>query len=331
MTTPTTFDVTSRPTAGAGTDHRLTGWRENVGRPVAVARPAGAGATAAAKAGVSDTPTPTLAVLSWNVWIGRGRLIELVERIREGAYAAAGVTPDMPLVVLAQEAYRSDDSIPARSNGWAPREIASRMRPQEDIVDLAGRLGLSLRYAPSMRNGAGRSDRGNAILSSLPLHDTRAVELPHVFQRRVIVTATVTLGGRPLRLVSAHLDPRGPPDHRWLGAAGRARQAAYLVDAVTDDTVVLGADLNLARGRREGAWRLLAEAAFTFGTPPTLPAWRHTYHALPRLVLDYLLIRNRRGAIASATVHRLDEDPRDRGTTVFGSDHHPLLARIELQ
>jgi hypothetical protein len=29
-------------------------------------------------------------------------------------------------------------------------------------------------------------------------------------------------------------------------------------------------------------------------------------------------------------VHRLDEHPRDRGARVFGSDHHPLLARIDL-
>ena len=32
--------------------------------------------------------------------------------------------------------------------------------------------------------------------------------------------------------------------------------------------------------------------------------------------------------VASARVVRLDEHPLDRGATVFGSDHHPLLARI---
>jgi endonuclease/exonuclease/phosphatase (EEP) superfamily protein YafD len=29
-------------------------------------------------------------------------------------------------------------------------------------------------------------------------------------------------------------------------------------------------------------------------------------------------------------VRRVDEDPRDRGPDVFGSDHHPLLARIDI-
>jgi len=331
MTRPTTFDVMDHP-AGSGSqsrprtsrDDRLARWRANVGQPIALDRPT------SGSQGLDDTPATALAVLSWNVWIGRGRLLEVVERIRTGAYTSLGITRDLPLVVLVQEAFRSDDSIPPRSNGAAPREIVSRARPQEDIVDVASRLGLRLRYAPSMRNGAERSDRGNAILSSLPLDDVAAFELPFIFQRRVVVAATITLDGRRLRLVNAHLDPRGPPDHRWLGAAGRAQQAAYLVETVSDNTVVLGADLNLARGRRERAWRVLMDASFTFGAPPTLPRWPHTYHGVPRLVLDYVLIRNCRGAIASATVHRIDQDPRDRGTTVFGSDHHPLLARLAL-
>ena len=59
-------------------------------------------------------------------------------------------------------------------------------------------------------------------------------------------------------------------------------------------------------------------------------SWRHTFRALPRLVLDYLLLRDEAGRVATASVERLDEHPRDRGATVFGSDHHPLLARIEL-
>jgi hypothetical protein len=51
---------------------------------------------------------------------------------------------------------------------------------------------------------------------------------------------------------------------------------------------------------------------------------------LPRLVLDYLLVRDLSGTVEHARVHRLDEHPRDRGPLVFGSDHHPLLARIDL-
>jgi endonuclease/exonuclease/phosphatase family metal-dependent hydrolase len=303
-----------------GLEARLAGWRQNVGQPVSLD-------LASAETSLRAAEASSLAVVSWNVWMGRGRILELAERLRSGALGAPG---DLTPVLLIQEAFRKDDTVPARSNGFAARDLVTRQRPRQDIVDVARRLAWNLRYVASMRNGPERSDRGNAILSSLPLMDARALELPLVFQRRVPVTAAVAVDDRVVRVVSAHLDPRGPPDHRWLGAAGRARHAIEIVRAIDDDTVVLGADLNLARGRREGAWRVLGEAGFTFGVPATVPTWRHTYHALPRLVLDYVLARNRCGAIASVAVHRLDEHPDDRGTTVFGSDHHPLLARVEL-
>jgi endonuclease/exonuclease/phosphatase family metal-dependent hydrolase len=299
---------------------RLDGWRRNVGSHVALdLTPA------------HDNIHRSMVVLSWNVWIGHGRLREVVSRIRGGSYAELGADPSLPLVVLLQEAYRSDPSIPPLNEGGVGRVLVAQLGQQEDIVEVARELGMNLRYAPSMRNGAWPSDRGNAILSTLTLEDAQAVELPLVLQRRVAVTAAVTLGDTTVRLITAHLDPRGPPGHRWLGAAGRALQAKHLLSSVKDDPAVLGADLNLGRGRYERAWGLLGEAGFTFGVPPSLPRWRHTFHALPRLVLDYLLVRDRGGVIGGARVHRLDEHPNDRGARVFGSDHHPLLARIDLK
>lgn len=306
------------------TSEQLAGWRANVGAPLAYDPPEHDSA-----AGSVDHRA--LLVLSWNVWIGRGRLDELIAAVRHGAYASLGAEADLPLVVLLQEALRADESVPARSNGRAARELAARVQGREDVAETAARQGLHLRYAPSMRNGPPRSDRGNAILSTLPLDDALGVELPLVLQRRVAVTAAVTVGGRRLRVVTAHLAPRGPIGYKWLGAAGRAEQARHLLDSLEDDTVVLGADLNLGRGRAEPTWRYLAEAGFEPGMPPAEPTWRHTYHALPRIVLDYILVRDSAGTLAGARVHRLDENPADRGRTVFGSDHHPLLARIDFR
>ena len=300
---------------------RLEDWRRNVGAHVAL------DLTSASR---EATPPRGLLVLSWNLWIGRGKLSTVVRRLRNGDYAGLGADPGLPLVVMVQEAYRSDSSVPVLQEGRVGRVLVAGLREQEDIVEAARELGMNLRYAPSMRNGPTSSDRGNALLSTLPLQNAHAVELPLVLQRRVAVTASVAVGATRLGVISAHLDPRGPPGHRWLGAGGRAEQARHLLETVLDDTAVLGADLNLGRGRYEPAWRLLEGAGFTFGVPPTTPAWRHTYHALPRLVLDYILVRDRRGVVAAARVHRLDEHPEDRGARVFGSDHHPLLARIDL-
>jgi hypothetical protein len=111
--------------------------------------------------------------------------------------------------------------------------------------------------------------------------------------------------------------------------AGRALQTKHLLAALPD-SAVLGADLNLAGGRRELAWSLLQSAGFTEGVPSRPPPWRHTFHGVARVLIDYLLFRDPAGIIAHAPVFRLDEHPQDRGPLVFGSDHHPLLAAVHL-
>ncbi|NOT26456.1 MAG: hypothetical protein HOP16_10185 [Acidobacteria bacterium] len=99
--------------------------------------------------------------------------------------------------------------------------IPRRMSPspptgaRQDIVETARTRGLSVFYLPSMRNGseegAAGEDRGNAILSTLPLTELAGIELPFERQRRVAAAATVTrrdAAGAPwrLRVVSVHLN-----------------------------------------------------------------------------------------------------------------------------
>jgi endonuclease/exonuclease/phosphatase family metal-dependent hydrolase len=300
----------------------LARWEENVGDPVAL--------------DLAPTLPPgvtQIQVLSWNVAAGEARLGELLLRQLEARPRTDAGDP-IPLVVLLQEAYRADETVPLRpvTAGYGGRLTHGA---REDVVETARALGLSLRYAPSMRNGASRSDRGNAVLATAALDRAHAFSLPLVRQRRVAVAAELRdLPG--LGFVSAHLENRkalrrGGPVAVGLPRA-RAAQAARLAEAVIrvdgPGSVVIGADLNVPFGSRDPAYRALLRAGFT-------PAERfgprgHTLHTALRLVLDFVLYHSSGGRIDSVRVRRLDEHPRDRGTRVFGSDHHPLLATVRL-
>jgi endonuclease/exonuclease/phosphatase family metal-dependent hydrolase len=75
-------------------------------------------------------------------------------------------------------------------------------------------------------------------------------------ERRVAVLATVTpRGGRPLRVVAAHLDV-------LIGATAQAQRLAdYLVMHPTDAPTVVGVDTNAITGTHSGAVRALNQVA----------------------------------------------------------------------
>ena len=300
----------------------LTIWRANVGAPVALdlAPPGPAMVTG-------------IDLLSWNVAAGAGRLRVLLERARRGELAGAADDAGRPLVVLLQEAYRGDDTVPRGVHG---RFHGGAIHPRivDDVVEVARAFGLSLRYAPSMRNGAHASDRGNAILSTIPFSASHAFVLPYVRQRRVVVSAA--LAGVPgLALLSAHLDtggqPRGGPRIGPFGA-GRLAQVRELLEHIHDPgehSVIVGADLNTPLGGRDPIVRALVSAGMRAAA--RVGTWRHTYHGPLPMVLDHVLFRSPDGRIARVRVHRIDERAGDIGWRVFGSDHHPLLARIDFR
>jgi endonuclease/exonuclease/phosphatase family metal-dependent hydrolase len=166
---------------------RLSAWCESVG-PLVVGAPEEIGP-------VVDLSTDRLTVVSWNVHEGAGDIERLLARIRE-SHTPRGDAP--AVVLMVQEAVRGSELVPATFPGSVnpPGRIAPRRAPFGDIVDLARHLGMWIVYVPSMRNGDAsgveREDRGNAILSTLPLSDAVAIELPWVRQRRVAVMATVS-------------------------------------------------------------------------------------------------------------------------------------------
>jgi endonuclease/exonuclease/phosphatase family metal-dependent hydrolase len=297
----------------SGDQASLHRWRRSVGPPVVLA-PSEASAASADR----------LIVVNWNMHVGGGDIARLFADVRRQSGS------ELPVVLLIQEAYREGPEVPTKLDGTAGfASLIRSLRPdgsREEIASVARRLGLHAYYVPSMRNGGpatSAEDRGNAILSTLPLDELGAIELPFERQRRVAVAATVaglTSSGSPwrLRVVSAHLDNMVGARRLWVagGEFGRTRQARGLVSALAHEkSLVLGGDLNTWFGFRDSAYKTAARAF-----PQTQVSDRRaTFHGLLRL--DHLFFRLDQGATAA---FRRAED-------AYGSDHYPLIGQITFQ
>jgi endonuclease/exonuclease/phosphatase family metal-dependent hydrolase len=273
-----------------------------------------------------------LAVVVWNVHVGGGDVDRLIDALRRGDLTSG--VPIAAFALLLQETYRDGEGVPVRPPAGSRGPRAIRERPPGGVrrgaLEIAHAHGLAVVYAPSMRNAGmidpspRAEDRGNAILSSLPMTDPTAIELPFERQRRVVVAATIagrTTGGADwrLRLADAHLDTtiaitRGGP------FAARRRQAAAIVEALAASAgaTLLGGDFNTWLGDREAA-AVDLRAVF-----PQTPAGslRATWHGPlgSHAALDHVFVRDVSGAVTVARV-------ADR----FGSDHDPLLAVVQLR
>jgi len=287
----------------------LERWRRSVGPPVLV------------HARTIAPSSDHVLVVSWNLHVGSGDLRGLFTDIRREA------GPDVPIVFLLQEAYRSGPEVPrllGREDIFAsvirgPGQDGRR----EEIESAAQALGLFAYYVPSMRNGGpltSDEDRGNAILSTVPLTELTAIELPFERQRRVAIAATVAgtrRDGTPwrLRVASAHLDNLLGARRFWVMGSefGRARQARGLAAALGNEPdVVLGADLNTWFGFHDRAYTEMARAF-----PDTqVTDRRATFRGLLRL--DHLFFRLQDGR--AALFRRVDGR--------YDSDHYPLIGTI---
>ena len=193
---------------------------------------------------VRPPPLEDVVVLTWNAHLAEGRLTELIRALRTGELTNG--VPVRHFVLLLQELYRRGPDVPAFSPGMrSAHAIRARDEAAPDVHDYAATLGLSLLYVPSMRNGSDLDeDRGNAIISTEPLSNAVAFELPFARQRRVAVGATiaVTRGAarsslrlveRPSRAVelaamalgaSQSAGPSGPFDSVLLGRVAIRRR-----------------------------------------------------------------------------------------------------------
>jgi endonuclease/exonuclease/phosphatase family metal-dependent hydrolase len=278
----------------------------------AVGTPAVRNAAAGFRDGV-----PPLVVVSWNTHVGGGDIERLVADVRSGRLT--GQAP-RSFVLLLQEVLRHDDSVPERAP--AGSRLASAVTPttpdrsRRGIEMTASALGLSMFYVPSMRNGEGPEDRGNAILSSITLDDLEAIELPLERQRRVAVAADIRIRAAApvtIRIVSVHFTNM-VAHHLWvLSEPGRVRQAHALTMALDDDRpTVLGGDLNSWFGYSDAAFRELARVL-----PLSHPEDRRATFGPMRL--DHVLARLPDGWQIRVR----------RAESRYGSDHYPLIATID--
>lgn len=280
----------------------LARWRTSVGPPLILQH-------AASDADSHDSIT----VVSWNTAVGAGDVV---------AFVRALPNPGGPLVLLLQEAFRSGPDVPSGlESGFSFAGRLGGGPACRDIEDVGRLLGLAVYYVPSMRNGgpASDEDRGNAILSNLPLTDFRAMELPFERQRRVAIAATVagrTESGSAwrVRLVSAHLDNLGSIKRAWIGSEyGRARQARSLTTLLSDsEPTILAGDFNTWFGFSDQAY---IETARAFPQTRVVDR-RATFRGVLRL--DHAFFRLAPGWNAEFR----------RAPSRFGSDHYPLVGTV---
>lgn len=297
---------------------QLDRWCRAVGPPILVAQPASM---------LAGTPPALddLVVVTWNAHMSEGRLAELVSKLRSGALTEG--KPVSHFVLLIQEAYRRGPGVPpfpddARTAfGIVPGDTT-----QPDAVAQAVGMGLSAWYVPSMRNGRDmREDRGSAIVSTEPLRDPRAMELPLARQRRVVAGVTVTVrterGPAQLHVWSAHLEPVSSPQTLWLFHNPRQGQVRAILSVLGMPAVagsapsagiVLGGDFNtIKNGDDESAYTLARQWSTSLAGED-----RRRTHMMGRL--DYLFFRLAEGW--QAQVRRADDK--------FGSDHYPVAGRF---
>jgi endonuclease/exonuclease/phosphatase family metal-dependent hydrolase len=295
----------------------LLRWCAAVGPPVIVAGPPASG------------PVDSLAVVCWNTHVGGGSLGYFIRQLRAGELT--GGRPVKDFVVLMQEAFREGAEVPARLSDGAryageifpERELGTR----RDVRRVATEEGLHAFYVPSMRNGDDEDppeDRGNAILSTLPMAEYRAWELPIERQRRVTIGASVqgrTSDGRAWRLsmIDVHLDNRsGIRSLVRSFTRVRLEQTRFLLDSLpAGGAAVLGGDLNTWLGEKdEPAVRLIRQA---FPIPEVMPSL-DTYEmgAFLDRQTDFLFFRLPDGW--RARYRRIDD--------TYGSDHYPLLGWV---
>jgi endonuclease/exonuclease/phosphatase family metal-dependent hydrolase len=215
----------------------------------------------------------SLTTVSWNTYLGRGNLGELVDRLERGEFTGGSRVEHFAL--LLQEVYRAS------------------------ILAFARDRSLHVVFAAVRRREGEAEDRGAAILATAPIAAITIVELPYEKQRRIALGATVD----GLHLVNVHFDTsvglfRGGP------GAARRRQARALIDALAGlpPPLLVAGDFNTWWGDDEPAVKALRRAFPDAKPARARETWRGPLRAGNKL--DYVFAK---GLEPPIPVMRLDE------------------------
>jgi endonuclease/exonuclease/phosphatase family metal-dependent hydrolase len=304
----------------------LERWRRFLGPAVLIASP---------ETGMrGPEPGDSLAVLIWNIDVGAGNFPELLED--ELGYSCPPRGGSSHFVILVQEAGRKlADPIPLSDPGAASRRRSHPPNPRgdPDIVEVAQMCGLALAFVPSSRNGIDLEgeaslDKGNAVLSTLPLSDLFAIEHPFETERKVVVGVTVGDGESGiLRLINAHLEVTSS-FYRIVTTGNRTRlsQALGLLDALAlhearenqPVATLMGGDFNTWTGL-DGALQAIREVF------PDSPEW-DGLDTMGPFPADHIFFR--RGGVDDPTII---PGTYRRIPSNHHSDHHPRTIWIRFK
>lgn len=162
-----------------------------------------------------------------------------------------GVAADTLLVVSYNIQYGEDVSVALADLQAAGLDGCDILLLQEmdpaGVDTLARALGLHARYHPASIHLHHGRRFGNAVLSRWPILRTELLVLPHPNpwngHRRVALACDLDVAGRPLRVISLHLDTVVIPADR------RRDQAAAVLEQLVlpwQGDLVVGGDFNLA-------------------------------------------------------------------------------------
>ena len=277
-----------------------------------------------------------LTLVSWNVHVGSGDLDQFINDLQKGNLTDG--EPVKHFVMLLQEAYRQDSSVPVNiphyANAGNNIHVTTPRGSRDDIITVARNHGLGLFYVPSMRNGRQENtnvpeDRGNAILSTIPISHPMAVELPLERQRRTAIAGNIEDISKnkmswKIQLINVHLENRTSGLMFFRGfSIARLHQITALLKILPEEKIaVMAGDFNTwFRETRESTIKHVENFFNQLGIvskSDTHKIPRKRYQLFPDRLVDYLFFR----------IPENWYTEKYYVNDYYGSDHYPLITKI---